>query len=1430
MLIIIGSLLFVAVGGHEESPPQDKAADALTDLCGGIVIKGKRLTKSHLAKATSARDYPYTLWTIGDDRGTFTKHSCERVRSSPRRNKELQYEVLTRCDGLPTTLYFPDEEAAVDFAVQWGHLEAYEVDATVLREGRVAKNPFSRFALFKKKLTAAHVNFGKNWKAVKRYLKIGSKTYAYCEQVTSGPTSYSDNWKLRVTCTKENSKKTKTFDIEFLSKDSAMSFATIWGGYTTEVPMSARMVGGSNIKAAEILVSPSTGRARKRILRLQDNKARICRAVNDVIYKGDAADVVVVCDKQLHTIPFDAYQRAERFAAVWGGFKKVDEDVVGKCSKMEIAGQADTIARATSDVVSLGRKIASGRLETSEGSMLRCARVNEPVSYEGGIDKYVVKTKCQDRTTRIICDDEDAAWRFSAQWSHFRAGVSTNLGLVSASTRVDLHHNGKHFLFTLTAANVESHLRYAGTSTKDDRDLSRKWFVCSKVKTIKETDNGEFHVVTTCGLSLRNRIPSPEDSNDEVEVVFAKREQAQEFASQWGQYNPMNAHDVGVIYSAEPMAGVVAAGYYRDTFSGKLSGRVLTTRDAAFECGAVSAMEQQIDGDVHLRTECSGERKTTEKLSSADTTLVLKRAETAVKWAVRWGDIAKSEIYMSSDMVSDSTASVQDQVTGTVNVAKLVYASTGALQTRVIEVLCGSTIVRVTFPSQELGIAFARYFGGMQNANIESDAGFIGSCPSAVIGTGGVHDLKHARLRKETGTGEVVKAGASTRINCDGLQQNPRVGSDGVEISISCYEETSGTPKKLELLCDTPSDAVSVCKGPLFEKQDAVVEVSSRVRSACDVVTISGQSSPMRLTSASIQDSAVVVDIAGADESNTRRVSCTHFFGSPEVTDHQTLVLHAQCGEEVLNFECKDTAAALQLAAFGQIDQPAIALQQGVINSCAEVRQEGISNAFSLSKATYRPSFAKSSGYSLMSGSGQDLKRWLTVTLRNDDEPSYEDSHYLLSCSAVSSMPEPYSALDRNADKYKVSVECDNAEGMSGNTKVEVLCDDSQSALQLSTMWGSLESTQMASIELTSLHTQLKAAWLDAAKVDSNKVHMFVANPDGEHEEGSILQIGSSSYKCDPKAPHRVYFKQFFYYVTMRCNELSADKMTLGDSHKVTLIASSEEGALTMARAFAKLPVDKVWIDHTLYFADEEGDATLGDTQAALTEAYIKVFPREYVLDFSGAFQYSCNEVSQAPRYTARNRYKVMLTCGKRDGDTEPEQKEQVVTVAFSTPSKAIGFSNAFGGSLYHEVDIDPTIIRTVDYISSTPEQYMGRGEIYPLKRATVRFDLNGHVTSRRIEFLRADQFYGSDTGKRTYHPVKFDCDEKLMQDRKADQSGRIVAATLTATCVETYSGFHQQRDDRTKVLMSFRRSPDAVETFMSWWRGNFRTLDTRVS
>ncbi|EEQ98724.1 hypothetical protein Pmar_PMAR028364 [Perkinsus marinus ATCC 50983] len=231
----------------------------------------------------------------------------------------------------------------------------------------------------------------------------------------------------------------------------------------------------------------------------------------------------------------------------------------------------------------------------------------------------------------------------------------------------------------------------------------------------------------------------------------------------------------------------------------------------------------------------------------------------------------------------------------------------------------------------------------------------------------------------------------------------------------------------------------------------------------------------------------------------------------------------------------------------------------------------------------------------------------------------------------------------------------------------------------------------------------------------------------------------------------------------MHCNELSQDKVTLGESHKVTLIANNEEAALTIARAFAKIPVDKVWLDHTLYFAGEEGATMIGDTQAALTEAYVKVFPREYLLDFSGAFQYSCNEASQAPKYTSDNRYEVTLTCGKRDDDDEPEQKDQVVTIAFSTASKAIGFSNAFGGLLYHEVEFDSTILHTVDYISLVPEQHMQREEIYPLKRATVEFDLNGRLTSRRIEFLRADEHYGGGNGKRTYHPVKFECDEELL-------------------------------------------------------------------
>ncbi|KAF4734786.1 hypothetical protein FOZ63_018940 [Perkinsus olseni] len=1565
-LVAFGSLVFTVASVHGGGFSQDRASDAIADQCSGIVIAGEHSTRSQLAQAASTREHPYTLWTIGEDRGTFSKHACERVIDSPRRNKGLQYEVLTKCDGLPTKAYFPDEEAAVDFAVQWGRLQEFEVDPGVLGDGWVDKNPFSRFAVFKKKLTAAHVKFDRSRRPVERFLKvavrmnhetrpacmdlqIGSKTGVYCEEMTSGPVSHGDKWKLRVTCTKEKSKKTKTFDIAFKDKNSAMSLATIWGGYATEVPMSAKTIKGSSIQAAELLVSPATGRARKRIIRPQDNKPRTCRAVADVLYKGEAADVVVECDKEMLTIPFTAYQRAERFAARWGGFKKVDEDVVESCPKMEIAGHVDDLVRATSDVGSMGRKIIAGRLETSDGSKLRCDRVNEPVSYEGDIDKYTVKTKCQDRTTRIICDNEDAAWRFSAQWSNFRAGVSTNLGLVSASTRVEVHHNGKLFPFTLATANVESHvkapsvrmrwlgLRYAGTSVKDDQELSRQWFVCSKVKTIRETDGGEYHVITTCGLSIRNRTPSPEHGDNEVAVVFAKKEQATDFAVQWGQYNPMNVRDVDVIYSSEPVADVVTAAYYRDTLSGKRSGNAFTTREASFECGNISGMEYQIDGAVHLRTECSGERNGKD-LAQADTQLVLKRAETAVKWAVKWGGVANPEcspplsfqIHMSSEMLSGATAAVEGQVTGVASIAKLVYASTGTLQRRVVElddesgktfvytcegvssditmqgstytvhVLCGPSTVQLTFPSQELGVAFSRYFCGMNSASVNSDAEYISSCRNAVIGTGGVHELKHAWLREDAGTGEVKrllvvhgeeeelscsnvvnppqfddgvykisvvcgskpvtitctdsdpavllatrwgayphyeveKAGISTRVTCDGLKHNPQVGSGDVEISIDCHEEESETPKKLELLCSTPSDAVQVCKGPLFEKQDTVVEISSRVRSACDVVTVSGQAALMHLTAASIQDSAVVVAIAGEGESNTRQFSCSNLLGSPEITRHQTLILHAKCEEEVLNFECKDMAAALQLASLGRIDQPAIALQQETINSCPEVRQEGISNAFSLSKATYRPSSVKNSGPFRLSGSGGEQKRWLTVTLKNDEEPGYEDSDFLLSCNAVASMPEPSTTLNRDADKYKVLVECDNAEGMGGTTKVEVLCDDFQNAMQLALVWGSLESSYAARIELTTLHSHLKAAWLDSGKVDLSKVHMFVPRPQtggnsptqtGESEEDSILQIGPMSYKCDPRAPHRVYFKQFFYYVTMRCNEYSHEKGNSGEAHKVTLIANSEEGALTMARAFAKLAVDKVWIDPILYFAGEEGAAMIGDTKADLTKAYINVFPREYVLDFNGAFQYSCDGASQAPRYTTENKYQVSLTCGKRVGDEEPEQKEQVVTIAFSTPSKAIGFSNGFGGLLYHEVDFDPRIIRTVNYIAPTPEQHMGREEIYPLKRATVKFDLNGRLTSRRIEFLRADQFYGSDNGERTYHPVKFECDEKLILDRKSDKSSRILATTLTATCVETYGGFHQQHADKVKLTMAFRRFPEAAEPFMSWWRGNFRAVD----
>lgn len=90
---------------------------------------------------------------------------------------------------------------------------------------------------------------------------------------------------------------------------------------------------------------------------------------------------------------------------------------------------------------------------------------------------------------------------------------------------------------------------------------------------------------------------------------------------------------------------------------------------------------------------------------------------------------------------------------------------------------------------------------------IESDAEFIGSCPSAVIGTGGVHELKHARLREETGTGEVKRIlvvrhfqarlslaefqpcevhGEEKELSCSNIVNPPQFDDGVYKISVIC--------------------------------------------------------------------------------------------------------------------------------------------------------------------------------------------------------------------------------------------------------------------------------------------------------------------------------------------------------------------------------------------------------------------------------------------------------------------------------------------------------------------------------------------------------------------------------------------------------------------------------------------------------------------
>ncbi|KAF4732938.1 hypothetical protein FOZ63_027379, partial [Perkinsus olseni] len=140
--IVALSLAFTAARGV---PITEQVADDIVDQCHKVVIHGVK-EASQIAKAANTEQDPRTIWLVGDNRGSFSKHRCEAVKSSPRRDTdEAAYKVSTKCDGKPTSLFFEYEYDALQFAVRWGDLKTFTVAREVVTDAWVEKNPFAQW-------------------------------------------------------------------------------------------------------------------------------------------------------------------------------------------------------------------------------------------------------------------------------------------------------------------------------------------------------------------------------------------------------------------------------------------------------------------------------------------------------------------------------------------------------------------------------------------------------------------------------------------------------------------------------------------------------------------------------------------------------------------------------------------------------------------------------------------------------------------------------------------------------------------------------------------------------------------------------------------------------------------------------------------------------------------------------------------------------------------------------------------------------------------------------------------------------------------------------------------------------------------------------------------------------------------------------------
>ncbi|KAF4726390.1 hypothetical protein FOZ62_008047 [Perkinsus olseni] len=843
-------------------------------------------------------------------------------------------------------------------------------------------------------------------------------------------------------------------------------------------------------------------------------------------------------------------------------------------------------------------------------------------------------------------------------------------------------------------------------------------------------------------------------------------------------------------------------------------------------------------------------------------------ADLAKEFAYRWGGLANPQVRMDNDFI-DSCRSVVLGVDTAVHTLEQAWvdnaggrgysrsmlvtrryirvrqrtsqslsceAVTGPPENNGIYRLtmsCQSQRVVVSCSNPDAAVLFATHWGGYSRKEIAVRTQ-PGVCTACRVGgdAGWQVAMQTVTLTQSVRYLYVQRQSELRVLTCGALKQNPEIRLDEYVIPMDCRDDKAQAEAKVEMVCGSATTAIEVSRGPFCGKADATVVVQEKVCRSCERVTVKGSLTPMKLGRASIVGAGIELE-ALAPGQGMNQYSCSHVMSPPQYTPMGTLVMQCACQEQVLEIECREQESALQIATWGKAVVSELAVSKDILKSCAAVRIDNIKNEFTLTKASYQPTSVAQTHPDVVASvvEREEHKRWLTVGFPNNPAGSYDYavSEFQYTCDPVEAAPEPHRAINTASNAYMVRARCQKDDGSGQKTNVDIICDDQYHARQLAAWWGKLENPK-APVTYSSIYQHVKGVYVDQKPVKFAGELRFISAT-ATQKNLKVVKVANNYYSCGTLTNGRFVYKQFYYFISLMCYDVTK-KPKAGQKYPrsdLVLVMDSELSATTVASAFAGLEKGKLLVESKYYFDRAGAAALIADSPSELKGAYIQIYPKELVLDF-GAFEYSCREVTEAPRFTVDKQYEVTVYCGKRVDNKEPELKNERIRINFSTMMKATGFAYGFGGYLNHQVDFDPNLLDTVDFVAVPKDIYMGKEELLPLKRATVVFNLKGEVTSRRIEFLRPDHFAGDAPAQRDYHLVTYVCGEMEMAESNSivtkngahdDANTKGKAATLKAVCGESSNGIDPPFQN-TPIALLFHHYPEYAETFAKWWNGDF--------